>query len=140
MKIDNFFQNRFMDRTAKILSRTLDFRSANQQVISGNLANVDTPGFTPKQISFDSELQKAAGKAGISLKKTDPGHFSRDSDFNNTDFPLETMDPGEMGSSELNIDAEMAKMSQNNLLYEASVRLLSKKFQALRAAIEGARR
>ena len=40
----------------------------------------------------------------------------------------------------LDIDSEMAKMAQNNLLYEASATLLSKKFKALKAAIEGRNR
>jgi len=35
------------------------------------------------------------------------------------------------------MDSEMAKMSKNNLLYEANTRLLTKKFLALKAAIKG---
>ena len=40
---------------------------------------------------------------------------------------------------DLDLDREMAKMAQNNLLYEATVKILSKKFDALRTAIEGRR-
>lgn len=43
-------------------------------------------------------------------------------------------------NSQLNIDKEMAKMVQNNLLYEANAKLLAKKFDALRLAIEAGRR
>jgi flagellar basal body rod protein FlgB len=40
----------------------------------------------------------------------------------------------------LNIDEEMAHLARNNILYETSTRLLSKKFQALKAAIEEGRK
>ena len=89
----------------------------------------------------DQELQRAAEKNMISLKTTDQDHFSHASDgAKKGEFVVETLDTGEKESNQLNIDTEMAKMMKNNLLYEASARLLSKKFQALKSAIEGARR
>ena len=140
MEIKGFFRNRFMDRTTRILSRALDFRSANQQVISSNMANVDTPGFRPKELLFDQELRRAAGKNIASLKTTDSNHFSHSSDVIEGGFSLKTVPQEDGEPGQLNIDAEMAKMTKNNLLYEASSRLLTKKIRALRSAIEGARR
>ncbi len=40
------------------------------------------------------------------------------------------------GDASLDIDREMTKMAKNNLLYEATVKMLSRKFDLLRAAIE----
>jgi len=128
--------SRLFDRTIGILSRALDFRSTNHHVIAGNLANIDTPGFRPKALSFDEELKRAAGKQGLSLRRTDPRHFGDGSWGLQGGFPLETMSVGPMDSEQLNLDAEMAKMMQNNLLYDASTRLLAKKFQALRMTID----
>lgn len=136
MSINNFFQNTLMDRTSRILSRALDFRSANQKVISGNLANVDTPGYKPKELRFEEELQRATEKNGRHLLSTDPAHFSNTSDLMNEDFSIGTL-VSEGESTQLNIDSEMAKMSKNNLYYEASVILLSKKLQLLKATILG---
>ena len=140
MRINDFVQNRLMDRTSRILSRALDFRSANQQIIAGNLANVDTPGFRPKELRFDRELQRAAEKDMIPLKTTDPGHFSSKPDVTGGEFVVQTKHTDGEESSHLNIDEEMAKMTQNNLLYETSARLLSKKFNLLKNLIEGVRR
>jgi flagellar basal-body rod protein FlgB len=140
MNIKNIFQKGLLDRTAEVLSRALDYRSANQQIISANLANVDTPGFKPKKLSFDLELQQAENRRNVSLRVTDPAHFSYHQDESGGDFHIEIINENGDGSDKLNIDAEMARMTQNNLLYEASVRLLSKKFSALRSAIEGSRR
>lgn len=139
MKINDFMQSRLMDKTSKVLSRALDFRSAKQQVISGNLANVDTPGYKPKELRFEQELQRATEKNSHDLTTTDPAHLSNSSDLMDKDFSIGTL-VSEGETAQLNLDTEMAKMAQNNLLYEASVRLLSKKLQLLKTAIEGSRR
>jgi flagellar basal-body rod protein FlgB len=133
MKMENLLQNRFMDRTATILSRVLDFRGANQEIISGNLANIDTPGFKAKTFDFEKVLQRAADQAQLHLKTTDSRHI--------TDHSLPRVHDVEIKESgPLNLDMEMAKMMRNNLLYETATKLLSKKFQALRSAIDSTRR
>ena len=43
-------------------------------------------------------------------------------------------------SNQMNIDNEMAEMVKNNLLYDASLKLLTKRFEALRLAIDAGRR
>lgn len=139
MSIHHLFENKFMGGTTRILSKVLDFRSAKQQVISENLANVDTPGFSPKDLRFDQELQRACNKADLRLRTTDSAHFS-DGMHTGHPYPVRTLASAENGTGEFNIDAEMAKMMSNNLLYEATARLISKKFTALRNAIEGLRR
>ncbi|MBW2610016.1 MAG: flagellar basal body rod protein FlgB [Deltaproteobacteria bacterium] len=140
MEINSPIQNRLMGKTIRILSRALDFRSANHRVISENLANIDTPGYRPKELRFDQELQRAADKSAVRLKTTDPGHFSHASEGTGGAFSIRSKGAGSTESGQLSIDMEMAKMMRNNLLYEASVRLLSKKFQALKTAIEAGRR
>jgi flagellar basal-body rod protein FlgB len=133
MKMEHLLQNRFMDRTSTILSRILDFRGANQEIISGNLANIDTPGFKTKAFDFEKVLQRAADQTQLHLKTTDAGHI--------TDHSLPRVRDVEIKESgPLNLDTEMAKMMRNNLLYETAAKLLSKKFQALRNAIDSTRR
>jgi flagellar basal-body rod protein FlgB len=138
----NWINGHLMGKTVTLLSHGLDYRSARQSVISGNLANVDTPGYRPKELNFDQALRKAVEKEGISLSKTDPKHFPNPGDptLGKGSHTLESSDAEISESNQLNIDREMAKMVQNNLLYEASAKLLAKKFDSLRMAIEGNRR
>jgi flagellar basal-body rod protein FlgB len=126
----------FMDRTSLLLSRALDFRIAKQEIISGNLANIDTPGYRPKEIRFEKELQKAMDKTYTRLRKTDPSHISNGPEIMKDNFNIKRM-VTESKTTELNIDTEMAKMARNNLLYEASARLLSNRLRALKTVIEG---
>ncbi|RPI76311.1 MAG: flagellar basal body rod protein FlgB [Desulfobacteraceae bacterium] len=126
------FNGRLFDRTMGVLEHQLDFRSENQRVMSSNLANIDTPGYKPKRLHFDQELQKALAGDTIALKKTNPKHFGP------------AIQPGKRfetsETNRLDIDWEMTQMMENNLLYEASTRLLSKKFEALKTVIDAGRR
>ncbi|MBN2059450.1 MAG: flagellar basal body rod protein FlgB [Deltaproteobacteria bacterium] len=140
MDIKTSLGNVMMDRTMKILSRALDFRSSNHQVIAANLANADTPGYKNRELRFDRELKEALDKGRVQLKITDPNHFPKDPASGGRSFPVHTLESGSNEESEQNLDIEMAKMMRNNLLFEASAKLLSKKFQALRSAIESGRR
>jgi flagellar basal-body rod protein FlgB len=138
-----FNQKGLTGNTIPVLSRALDYRSANQRVIAGNLANIDTPGYRPKALSFDEQLEKALDRTSVPLKRTNPKHFSHYSGnglYGKSNFKLETQSSAHSQTNQLNIDKEMSKMVQNNLLYESAVRLLSKKFGALRTAIEEGRR
>lgn len=132
-------KNMLMDKTSKLLARTLDFRTARQSVIAGNLANIDTPGFIPREIAFEKELQQAFDKKSIKLSKTEPGHFSTGQMVMDKSFDPNKLVKEYGNPNELNIDKEMAKLAQNNLLYEASAKLLSKKFELLKTVITSRR-
>jgi flagellar basal-body rod protein FlgB len=140
MGLSNFVRNGLLDRTVTVLSRALDYRSMNQQVISENLANIDTPGYKFKRVRFDQELQSAYARSSADLKTTNPGHYSEPVNFQSETFPVEETGEKNVASDQLNIDREMAKMMSNNLLYEATTRLISKKLHNLKSVIEGTRR
>ncbi|MFC1823546.1 flagellar basal body rod protein FlgB [Thermodesulfobacteriota bacterium] len=143
MASNPLFSNQLIGRTITILSKALDFRAARHNVIAGNLANMDTPGYTPKEATFDSELRRAVGSEQLRLKTTNRKHFPpsmSDPVAGKKPFTIQPLEGDKMGNNKLNLDMEMAKMAQNNLLYEATSRLLAKKFEALKTVIDAGRR
>lgn len=140
MDINNIFRNRLTGKTVDLLSHALDYRSANHNVISGNIANIDTPGYQPKELSFDQTLKAEVCRSEGPLKRTDPKHFSHYTGGLSGDkvtFSLRNKVAATGETNQLNIDREMAEMVKNNLLYDASAKLLSKKLESLRSVIEG---
>lgn len=141
MPIDSVIRDRLMGKSMQALKHSLDFRSANHSVISGNLANIETPGYTPKKATFNQALRDAMGTRedtrsdSVSLRRTHQKHFSSASDTELA-YTIETKTGPGGRPGKLDLDHEMARMAKNNLLYEASVQLLSKKFQALKDAIQ----
>jgi flagellar basal-body rod protein FlgB len=132
MEINNLLQNKMYDKTMDVLKRAMDYNSASQQVISGNMANVDTPGYRQMSLKFDEELLLAESRSNTSLKRTDSRHISGSAEPAVSGFSVETKE-----TAGIDIDSEMANMAKNNLMYEANTRLLTKKLLALKAAIKG---
>jgi flagellar basal-body rod protein FlgB len=133
MEINNLFKNTLFDKSMSNLKRALDYESANQQVLSGNMANVDTPGYKAKTIDFNQVLQQAEGASSSTLARTNEKHLKGSTGDGSVDgFSIETRE-----NSVIDLDSEMGDMTKNNLLYEANTRLLTKKFLAIRAAIKG---
>jgi len=131
---------RIFGRTMDLLSRVLDYRARNHAVIASNLSNIDTPGYKPKVLHFEEELARAAGKIAPPLRRTNRKHLPgpQPVGFGPGASPEVVETDGPPGT--LDLDREMSKMAQNNILYETAVKLLAKKFEALKTVIDDRRR
>src|SRR5262245_4182741 len=125
------------DPTIGALNTSLNLRLLNQNVVSSNIANADTPGYKSKAVEFEGALRDALQMGSdIKLKEGDPRHkVHRPTD------PVEPEiyeDPNGVESLDGNtVDraAEMAKLAENQLLYDASAEMLKRKLGMLRYAI-----
>jgi len=118
------------DGTMRLLEKTLDWRVQNQQIIAGNIANLDTPNYTRKEMNFENVLKSytQGNLQTVSLTQTDPGHLGGGN-------------PGaglvEETSDDVDLDQEIVRMSENTLSYQASTQMLIKKLESLKAVIDG---
>jgi flagellar basal-body rod protein FlgB len=110
----------------ELLSRMLDATCLRHKVIAQNVANVNTPGYHGLDVSFEEvfsrKLQNGADAASTSVKPKIvemPGKAER-ADGNNVD-----------------IDAEMGRLSKNTLLFNAYTQILANKLAVMRSAITG---
>ena len=133
--------NGIFGTTIELLGKTLDLRAQRQNLISANLANVETPGYTPNDISFESEL-KTALKNGGKDQRTNPRHIPLKGGGVSLDrvqgevIELESRNLGPDGNG-VEMEAEMGRMTENQIMYNASVQLLTKKFEMMKQAIRG---
>jgi len=101
------------------------------EVIQGNIANVDTPGYKPRDLIFEKELDRA-----LSLKKTDPRHIDPQqprSRFKVIDSP----DYSGYDGNRVNLDKELAKLAESNLMVRAINEALRKEIGKLKLVIQG---
>ena len=132
MSIDSGF-----DPTIGALNTSLNLRLTNQNVISGNIANADTPGYKSKTMEFEGALRDALG-VGMQLApaETNPKHIVHrstdavDPEIYDDPNGVESLDGNTVDRSE-----QMAKMAENQLLYDASAEMLKKKLGMLKYAI-----
>ena len=123
-----------------IAQKSLDFRTSRHDLLASNVANKDTPGYQAEDLVFRASLEKAlqAEQPGP-LKQTDSRHF----DGRNTP-PLNEVEAQRILSASpypdfdgntVDLDREMAKIAENQLMYNATLRMLANKFRGLKSAI-----
>ena len=124
-----------------ILEKALDLRSMRHHLIVSNIANKDTPNYKAFDLMVEEELAKSTNTGETTqLKRTDDAHLSkrhssgmsgRIGRATGQEFSLR----GDGNS--VDIDTEMANLSENNLLYDALAQVISRKFRGLEDAIKG---
>ncbi|MDD2540118.1 MAG: flagellar basal body rod protein FlgB [Desulfuromonadaceae bacterium] len=142
MQIEGIF-----DGTIGLLGKSIDLRAKNQNLIASNIANAETPNFIPKTLEFEQELQGALknNETGthssyipnarhIPLRGAVAGNSVQSVTGTVVETPSKT--PGNDGNA-VELENEMGKMAENQVMFNASVQMLTKKFTDLRTAIKG---
>ena len=124
------------DRLNATLEHAMDLRLERGNMISANIANVDTPDYTPVNITFDRQLTDyLAGQTPGSVAKTDAAHMGTSSLAPRIEVEFDYFSlPNEDGNS-VDIDHEMSKLAENQLLYRATTKMYSKRVALMKYAI-----
>lgn len=122
-----------IDRTVGLIQDRLNLSAVNQKVVAANVANINTPRYVAKRLSFEEALKESLEEGGLSLVQTSPLHQDPASAENILKQP-EVVETGPV-----DLDAEMMLLAHNSVEYQFMLTLLSKKFSLLRTAIEGGR-
>jgi flagellar basal-body rod protein FlgB len=127
------------DTTLARLERALDVRLVRQNVLSTNIANVDTPGFKPKDVDFTASMvaiEGAHSEGTVSLP-TSPTVGSSPAESSNLamrELPIVDVPAGgaSFDGNTVDLDRTMVAMAENALQYSAAARAAGKKLALLR--------
>lgn len=128
------------DRSMAVLRKSLDLRAQKQQVIAGNIANAETPGYEARKMSFEEDLRKAIESPQVEGRTSHPRHFpigtSGIAAVQGTITKVRDDNPLGDGNT-VSVDDEMFEMAENQLLYEAGTQMLKKKLSMLKLVAGG---
>lgn len=122
------------DPTTAALEKALQGQALRQRAVANNIANVDTPGYSPQRVRFESELQAALA--------ADPEDAIETTDRIGRLQPQEQREEISLrrDGNGVDIEREMVELAESSLQHRVLVRLLSKKLQMLKnVATEGGR-
>ena len=127
-------------KTFQALETALQITQKRHGLIASNISNLDTPGYCAKDIDFNETLVRAMeGDQGSRLVQTHPGHISLQNN-ESVQFEVHEEDEEWNGINYVNIDKEMTRLTENNLIYRTAVEGLLRKMSLLREVIkEGGR-
>lgn len=149
---------RLSDVTGRLLATALDGLAARETAIASNLANVDTPGYRPLAVDFETELRSEIARSrGTALPlapgepthgpsaaagpaRTDPRHLPGIGAIEAGEIgvtPRPTVEGGRNDANRVDLEAQVTALAETQLRYAAVSRLISLRLGMLRDAIGG---
>ena len=127
----------FGDPTIGALNQSLNLRLMNQNVIASNIANADTPAYRSQALEFERAFREALqASGGLPAATTHPAHVGRRRaedvrpEIGEDPNGVESLDGNTVDRAD-----EMARMAENQILYDSSVEMLRKKLGMLKYAV-----
>ncbi|MBU0681553.1 MAG: flagellar basal body rod protein FlgB [Proteobacteria bacterium] len=121
--------NKLFGGNLPIMEQALNLRYERQGLIQSNIANMETPGYTSQDFPFTKAMESAMQGSGA-LSKTHAGHLELD--------PVDAGISREFSKEKrpVDLDEEMLKLSENQLMYEIAAKIIGKKMDAMKYAID----
>ncbi|MBX2883440.1 MAG: flagellar basal body rod protein FlgB [Granulosicoccus sp.] len=127
-----------IDNHIAVHANAVHLRSTRARLISGNLANADTPGYRARDIDFSASLSRAVSNtARMRPVTTHAGHIPLKG---GRILPLpEYRDApeGSLDENTVNSEFERIKFADNEVRYRASVQFVTGKLNGLLRALRG---
>ena len=116
--------------TTRLVVAGMRLAQDNHRIIANNIAIVDTPGYNPVEMDFDSSLRNAIGGRGrISLRETRPQHLEA------SRFSLERSSVARGSKNDYNkvdLETEIANLDKNRNRYNLYGSILVKQFATVK--------
>lgn len=121
--------------TLHALSSALDMAVLRQQVIATNIANANTPGYAAKRLTF-AQVFESQSFAGASRS----GQSATDVSFDAPRPTIETHLDANGQPQPVQLDQEVAALSENSLHYQVLLKGLGRQLAMLNSAVSEGKR
>jgi flagellar basal-body rod protein FlgB len=140
--------------TINTVAKALDGLSMRHTAIASNIANVDTPGYHSKSVSFESDLKRAiqqkrnpkgesqaSNEEALPLRQVNPLHYSPNplemtlQDVNPTVHETSGMSYRNDGSS-VDIEGEMVALAKNTERFKALSEMEKRMIEGIKRVIQ----
>lgn len=130
---------KLFDTTFSLIERAMDLRMRRHSVLSGNIANSETPNYRARELDFSGELDRMMNKGDSNeLATTNPRHMDL---TGGEKAHVVYDDSGAVGSDGNNVDLDLSvgKISENAHRFTTTADFLDMKLRIIRFAARGGR-
>lgn len=118
-----------------VLDKAADASWKRENLITNNLANVDTPGYKRKDLNFETVLQEEIGRTKYrsldeKLKQVDLGNLDPYVFTDAANYSYR------MDGNNVDIDTEEVELASEQIKYQALTTGISKEFERMKTAIK----
>lgn len=126
-----------LDRLTGFHKKALDIRNDRMEVIAGNLANANTPGYKARDIDFQKAMKSAQLQQGHHLNRTHEKHFAgRMQSQSEIEFRVPNQ-PDTGDGNTVEVQVERNNFLDNGMRYQAGIQFLNGKIKGMKKAIKG---
>ena len=118
----------------QLREKALDAAWLRNEVISQNIANVDTPGYKRSSVSFEEHLESASKKSGFKGNTTSSKHINFGNSNDNVKIKVFKDNKNlsmRLDGNNVDIETEMASLAKNDIRYNALVQSISGSYQRI---------
>ena len=119
--------------TIQMSQKALDCLWKKQEITMDNIANISTPGYKAKEISFQDTFRNKLKAATQTGDANDVRAAIRDSDYT----VYERSDSARVDGNGVNVDVEYTELSRTALHYQYLLQSVNSDITRLRTAIKG---
>lgn len=122
-----------------LLENYISHLSAKNKVVSQNIANIGTEGYTRQNVNFKDVLNN---EINSTAKKTDKKHISLSNSAHSgikNEIFLDKTKEANGGINNVDIETEMAELAENAINFKFTAKKISSHYQLLRQVIKGGR-
>lgn len=116
-----------------VLEQVVSFTAARHNVLAGNIANIDTPGYRAADLSpemFQSQLKEA-----VETSRTEPGAQSADASDPFTAVASTAHTLVYHDGTNIDIEQQASELAKNTMQYNLALSLMTSQFHTFEAVI-----
>ncbi|MED5048443.1 flagellar basal body rod protein FlgB [Bacillus siamensis] len=121
--------------TIQNLENALGRANIRQKVLTNNIANIDTPNYKAKKVSFRNLLDQET--SNLEAVKTDYRHVDFTDSGDDYSIVSSSDTSYQQNGNNVDIDKEMTDLAENQINYQALVERMSGKFNSLKTVLTG---
>lgn len=126
-----------LDKLMGFHHKALQVRTERMEVIAGNLANANTPGYKAKDIDFQQAMKSAQFNQSHNLTRTHEGHIKGSMKaIDDLQFRIPNQ-PDTGDGNTVDVQIERNTFLDNGLRYQAGMEFLNGKIKGMKKAISG---
>lgn len=127
-----------LDKLVGFHHKAVTVRTDRMEVLAGNLANANTPGYKARDINFQDAMKNAQYQRSQNLNRTHEKHIEGRTQNANSELQYREIDQPDTGDGN-NVDVQIERNTflDNGLRFQASLQFLQGKLKGMKKAISG---
>lgn len=131
-----------LDALMQFQREALNVRAQRQEILAGNIANADTPGYQARDIDFKAELNKAitqgrAAGGGLALATTSARHIAASTQSAPVaDLLFRVPDQPSLDGNTVDMDRERTAFADNSLQYQTNLTVLGGQIKSMTTVLQ----